>query len=266
MVFAVTGRGKTKGERSDTIEVGSWVIGYWRPELHFEVNVWHCFERRVRKLLAALAVDDPLVATTFGSSIADVLENKAQAFVACIDARSAIEEIPDGVVDLIVTDPPHSDRLPYLELSELWNSLLGSSPDFEREIVVSNAKERSKSPKVYTAALRACLVHFPRVLSRTGCLVCLFNARQREAWDVLRIFYETTTSKNFPHLNYLGQFPCEYSARSVVQDNREGALKHDIAIVFGRSTAAPGLSALSGIPGWSTSLPRHLAEQVTNEI
>ena len=39
MVFAVTGRGKTKGEAAEKVEVGSWVIGYWRPRLHFEVNV-----------------------------------------------------------------------------------------------------------------------------------------------------------------------------------------------------------------------------------
>ena len=57
MVFAVTGRGKTTGSRSDSIEVGSWVIGYWCPRLHFEVNVWHCFERRLKKLQAALAVE-----------------------------------------------------------------------------------------------------------------------------------------------------------------------------------------------------------------
>ena len=46
MVFAVTGRGKTKGKSADKVEVGSWVIGYWRPPLHFEVNVWNCFENR----------------------------------------------------------------------------------------------------------------------------------------------------------------------------------------------------------------------------
>ena len=43
MVFAITGRGKTAGRTSSKIEVGSWVIGYWRPKLHFEINVWNCF-------------------------------------------------------------------------------------------------------------------------------------------------------------------------------------------------------------------------------
>src|SRR5438128_4044954 len=55
MVFAITGRGKTTGVSSERMEVGSWVIGFWRPDQHFEVNVWNCFERRVQKLIKAIA-------------------------------------------------------------------------------------------------------------------------------------------------------------------------------------------------------------------
>jgi hypothetical protein len=54
MVFAITNRGKTKNQISKKIEVGSWVIGYWRPELHFEINVWNCFESKATKLYKAL--------------------------------------------------------------------------------------------------------------------------------------------------------------------------------------------------------------------
>ena len=60
MVFAITGRGKTKNQPTKKIEVGSWVIGYWRPTLHFEVNVWNCFERRVKKLIKAIGEIDDL--------------------------------------------------------------------------------------------------------------------------------------------------------------------------------------------------------------
>ena len=59
LVFAITNRGKTKNKISNKIEVGSWVIGYWRPDLHFEINVWNCFESRAKKLDKALVdVDD----------------------------------------------------------------------------------------------------------------------------------------------------------------------------------------------------------------
>ena len=46
MVFAITSRGKTTGATAGRTEVGSWVIGYWRPTVHFEINVWNCFESK----------------------------------------------------------------------------------------------------------------------------------------------------------------------------------------------------------------------------
>jgi hypothetical protein len=45
MVFAIEKRGKTSGASGNgRVEVGSWVIGFWRPNLHFEINVWNCFD------------------------------------------------------------------------------------------------------------------------------------------------------------------------------------------------------------------------------
>ncbi|MGD1703910.1 hypothetical protein [Dapis sp. BLCC M229] len=34
------------------------------------------------------------------------------------------------IISLIVADPPHSDHIPYLGLSEMWNSLIGKKPNF----------------------------------------------------------------------------------------------------------------------------------------
>ena len=52
---------------------------------------------------------------------------------------------------------------------------------------------------------------------------------------------------------YCGCFPLVYSAASVVQDNREGALRTDYGLVFSRS-AVVGRS-LADIPGWMFNLP-----------
>ncbi|RJP56450.1 MAG: hypothetical protein C4549_06505 [Deltaproteobacteria bacterium] len=38
----------------------------------------------------------------------------------------------------------------------MWNSLLGYTADFEREIVVSNAKERQKSKINYLSSIMKC--------------------------------------------------------------------------------------------------------------
>ena len=134
MVFAVTGRGKTSGRRSSKVEVGSWVIGYWRPKLHFEVNVWNCFERRVSKLSNAVKVKDPLQGTEICKSMESFEGNESPSYVACVPCQKGIRNIKKGSVNLILTDPPHSDRIPYLELSELWNGILGTRVGLNRKL------------------------------------------------------------------------------------------------------------------------------------
>lgn len=251
MVFAITGRGKTTGRKSSKIEVGSWVIGYWRPELHFEVNVWNCFERRVSKLLRALKVTDPLQGLEISKSLKDFYDNDSLCHIACQPCQTAVENIQDSSVNLIVTDPPHSDRVPYLELSELWNSILGIQADFDSEIIVSNAKERKKTPAKYNLAMQNAIDSWNRILRINACLLLLYNARRESDWEFVSQMIDRSGG-----LKYFGMFPCNYSANSVVQDNRKGALKSDIALVFGNSRANSGdFLQLENIPGWSKKAP-----------
>jgi len=52
MVFVIRRRGKFNGKHeNEGAEVGSWVIGYWLPEEHFEIHVWRCFANRFRRIL-----------------------------------------------------------------------------------------------------------------------------------------------------------------------------------------------------------------------
>jgi hypothetical protein len=131
MVFAVTRRGKTKGTSTGRIEVGSWVIGYWRPALHFEINVWNCFENRARRLLksSSLAASHAHVPTT--PNLERLLEGQSNVHLVNEDARTVLSTIPDDSVSLVITDPPHGDRIPYLELSELWNAILRKRVHFD---------------------------------------------------------------------------------------------------------------------------------------
>jgi len=250
MVFAITGRGKTTGVSSKRMEVGSWVIGYWRPEQHFEVNVWNCFERRVQKLIKAIAESEVVHFDAKVGGLAMVCDGDADYALLNGDTLQLLPELPDKSVDLIVTDPPHGDRIPYLELSELWNVVLGEEPPFESEIVVSNAKERGKKTPGYNQAMSQFLEIASRKLSDSGFLVLFFNARTEESWKFLNNFSGSASTAG---MVYCGCFPLVYSAASVVQDNREGALRTDYGLVFSRSPAAA--HSLADIPGWMFTLP-----------
>ncbi len=254
MVFAITGRGKKTGENSGKVEVGSWVVGYWRPPLHFEINTWNCFQRRADKLLTALKdLGQPRSFTVAGSAEA---VSAGTSDIALLNDNSirALEHLSESSVTLVLTDPPHSDRIPYLELSELWNAILGKDSDFTDEIVVSNARERGKTKTQYNQQMQGFLREVDRVLVPGGTLALLFNARDAHSWNGL------IRESSAISLQYYGCFPMAYSANSVVQDNRAGAMKSDYVLIYRK----PGIGGRNGafekevntIPGWSEDFPQ----------
>jgi hypothetical protein len=254
MVFAIKNRSnsKNKGD-ANKIEVGSWVIGFWLPETHFEVNAWNCFKNRAIKLLKALphrkekafavARDFPIESTSH-----------YDAWIINADCRSVLRKMPSETVAFVCTDPPHSDRIPYLELSELWNSLLGFSSDFSSEIVVSNAQERGKSKSNYNSEMTDFFIETCRILKPNGYIALYFNARDSESWR-----YLTYIEKASGVLKFKGCFPMAYSATSVVQDNRKGSMKSDYVIIYQKLDSNGDMHKpdfLSKIPGWSSQFPK----------
>jgi 16S rRNA G966 N2-methylase RsmD len=250
MVFAITNRGKTKNQISNKVEVGSWVIGYWRPKLHFEINVWNCFESRAKKLYKAL-LDISDHKYKIHESISMLLESKQGASILNNDCIDTMQNIPEKTIKLICTDPPHSDRIPYLELSEMWNSILNKNAFFEKEIIVSNAKERNKKKSEYVEKMKLFIGESSRILTDDGILLIYFNARDRQSWQFLEIL---DTSAD---LQFIGTFPMEYSANSVVQDNRKGGMKTDYVLVLKkRGYSIDFQYELDKISGWSASVPQ----------
>lgn len=253
MVFAVSKRGKTKGAVTDKIEVGSWVIGYWRPAVYFEVNAWNCFENKANKLIKALNDIDDLPASQLSQSIPQLFNNDCNSFLQCGDSEEWLLEIPSQSIKLVLTDPPHGDRIPYLELSELWNCILGYQADYNNELVVSNAKERGKTIEKYNNKLSRILSESIRVLVDNGILAVMFNARTKDHWDSLHTLDENK------EVVYVGCYPMEYSAGSVVQDNRIGGLKSDYVLIYIKNAHQKArqqiINQFSEIPGWLSEYP-----------
>jgi 16S rRNA G966 N2-methylase RsmD len=257
MVFAVSKRGKTTGKIQEGISVGSWVIGYWCPNIHFEINVWNCFENRAKRLIKALKSIESST-FEFSSSCTDVIRSKVNIALIKGDAKRVLCSLPPASISLILTDPPHSDRIPYLELSELWNSILGEEASFEDEIVVSNARERNKNNCNYTKEMGEFFTNAIEVLKDGGIMAIIFNASDSESWEYLKVLQAKPD-----RIKFRGCFPMEYSARSVVQDTRIGALKHDYVLIYEKySNGYKGPNRwqkLIELNGWSTFLPRGMS-------
>lgn len=255
MVFAITKRGKNSETVSEKIEVGSWVIGYWRPPVHFEINVWNCFRNRLTVLMKVISNESTSnVSAKFGG-INEVITGSNDIAIFNGDARETLDSIPSNVASLILTDPPHSDRIPYLELSDMWNSLLGKEVVFDKEIVVSNARGREKTKSTYLQDMTFFLEKCSKVLKPGKFLALLFNARDDKSWEFLKKIALVSNE-----LIYRGAFPMVYSANSVVQDNRKGSLKTDFVLLFqkigGSDEENKIFTILEQVPGWSTDFPQ----------
>lgn len=228
MVFVIRRRGKTSGGSSTPkAEVGSWVIGYWIPKEHFEINVWRCFANRFRRIIKGKTE----IGDAFPRSVKELtsVEQLASAsegyFVNTGNAASL--PVDSESVDYIFTDPPHGNRLPYLELSLMWNSWLGlTNIDWDDEIVVSAAKTRQKNVKDYRQRLAAAVREFWRVLKPDKFVSIAFNSLDDSTWLSL---LNACTQEGFKLQEIQ---PLKYSATSVVQDNRKNALKTDFVLTF----------------------------------
>jgi len=252
MVFAITNRGKYTGIRGDRIEVGSWAIGYWRPKIHFEINVWNCFINKANKLLKSLESIDRNPCVAISKSLDDLFDSNSNLLLILGDVKREIQNITTNSIDLVITDPPHGDRIPYLELSAMWNALLNVEPVYANEIVVSNAKERGKDLELYSKSMKEVISQLFRVIKPNGIIALIFNASDRKYWEFL-----LNASKN-KGVDFVGCFPMSYSASSIVQDNRRGALKQDYVLIYMKPPSTNKKSVInnfSSIPGWSELFP-----------
>jgi hypothetical protein len=237
MVFTIANRrAKKTSEPQKKYEVGSWVIGYWRPKTYFEINVWNVFEGRATRLINSLNDEDCEKQVT----------SKPKIKLECEDAVEHLKKLKRGSVDLLVTDPPHSDRIPYLELSEMWNTFLGFKSDLKSEFIYSNSSKRDKSLQNYLEKLDDVINQVGRVLVDGGCFVLIFNTTETEVWDAIK----TSLIKSKEGLQYLGRFSADYSSGSVVQDNREGALVNDWCLVVSKGKPSSKFSK-SRLPSWT---------------
>ena len=108
-------------------------------------------------------------------------------------SSAELKEIPDGAVDLILTDPPYFDNLSYSELSDFylaWHQVLGvatgpyknalRSAPIQKSLVVRSKDE--SAIEVYCKELSEIFAECKRVLRPDGICVFTYHHRSADAW------------------------------------------------------------------------------------
>lgn len=232
MVFVIKRRNKSKNgqtaPQNEKKEIGSWVIGYWMPKDFFENNAWTCFENRFKKILKAKKEQEKLNQDYIIAEDFDSLKYDHDFLLVKQPSQDYLKTIEEGSIDYILTDPPHGNRIPYLELSLMWNSWLKEKADFEKEVIVSESKDRQKDKKDYNKLMFEVFSESYRVLKIKGHLSFMFNSLDDDAW-ISSVEMFRKIGYKLEVIETLG-----YSANSVVQDNRKNGLQTDFIITYSK--------------------------------
>ncbi len=156
------------------------VNNYWIPDDYIEENVWWRFEDRVRNVRLA---KETLIQRVQANG------NKKLGSHKIINKSSlCMQEIHDGTIDYVITDPPYGDAIQYSELSYIWNCWLGEDFAIQDEVVINPVQ--SKGIKEYIAQMRLSVKEITRVLKRGKYFTLCFHNKDSKIWinliEVLR--------------------------------------------------------------------------------
>jgi adenine-specific DNA methylase len=113
----------------------------------------------------------------------ELSEDELALDVNVVEGSSERMLLPDGAVDLVLTDPPYHDDVQYSELSlplRVWAGL--GTDDLDGEAVVNGATGNNAGHEAYRTLLENIFSEARRVLRVDGHLVFSYANREPEAW------------------------------------------------------------------------------------
>lgn len=110
--------------------------------------------------------------------------------------------LPKESVDYIYTDPPYGKKIPYLDLSVMWNAWLGlevTEQDYQQEAIEGGEHQKSKDE--YNGLIAQSIKEMYRVLKYDRWLSFVFAHKDPEFWHLI---IDTAESCGF---EYFGAVP-----------------------------------------------------------
>lgn len=114
-----------------------------------------------------------------------------------------LKEIENESVDFIYTDPPYGAKIPYLDLSTMWNAWFDLSVDLairEKECIEKGSLDKTRDE--YYDLMKKSLSEMYRVLKFNRWLVFVFQHQDVRLWQTLR---ESARNAGFEHIYTIRQ-------------------------------------------------------------
>lgn len=121
------------------------------------------------------------------SSYREFSEIGANIYLSC--GSSCKTDIPDGVVDAVITDPPFFDNVYYSQLADffyVWQrQILGDKGVFQAQSTRHEEEVQQAEPDIFVNNLTAVLKDCHRVLKHEGLLILTYHHSRHEGWSAI---------------------------------------------------------------------------------
>ncbi len=141
------------------------------------------------------------------------------------------EILPNNSIDLVLTDPPYTDQVPYMEYSQLWYKVMGwdgfSDDTLLSELVVSDAPSRDKKIDDFNAIFAAIISRIVPALKENGYFIMFYHSFDLTSWSHILSLMESYG------LMYCGQIPSAAPRKSFkTVMTPKGTLDGNYIVVF----------------------------------
>jgi DNA modification methylase len=173
----------------------SGVFAYYRYRVApnaADVDVWTCFENRFEKIVAAKREINY-----------KINEQTIQSLQIVKGTATNLSFIKKESVDYIYTDPPYGKKIPYLDLSVMWNAWLDlevTEQDYAQEAIEGGDHEKSKAS--YNDLMAKSIEEMYRVLKFDRWMSFVFAHKDPEFWHLI---IETAEKCGFEYAGAVAQ-------------------------------------------------------------
>lgn len=210
---------KSRGDMSQ----GAWMTGFYIGETYLENNVLQYFENRLNKIVKGKK--------DFMSYFNNGLnKNYSNTYKLTQDDAKSLN-IPNDFVDYIFTDPPYGDAVPYFEQSIIWNSWLKLSPEYSKEIVISDSKIRDKNTVKYEEEIEKAFSEIRRVLKLGGFFSLTYHSLSGLEWKAIT---NACIKNGFEMVSFEWLVQKTFTPRQI---NRSKSIKGDVLVTFQKSSS-----------------------------
>ncbi|WP_027340448.1 DNA methyltransferase [Halonatronum saccharophilum] len=207
-----------------------WLL--WHPEKKcLEKNILNLFEKRGRLVFKALnkVCEENLNKINKVNNFKELEKNK-KAYMLMSEPAQKINSnsIPSKTIDLIITDPPYVDQIPYSEYMQLYKAFLDTKFNFSDEIIISDSNQRTnKNEKSYFKLMKQVFVNMNRVLRNDKFLCMYFHDSNLRYWSKL---IKIAKKSGFEYINQVHIYKNKKTMKNIT--NPKKSLQGDSIIFF----------------------------------